>query len=65
MQAYEAYAMTAHDVARYFKVATRTVYRWVRDGELPAINVSTDADPRYRFRRSDVEAFAQGRKRLT
>ena len=45
--------MTMQEVAEYLKVAVRTVYGLVREGEIPVFKVGRVM----RCRRSDVEAF--------
>mgnify|MGYP000410251426 FL=1 len=41
------------DVASRYKVQVRTVWKWIRDGRLKAI----DTGGRYRIRESDMLAF--------
>jgi len=47
--------MTAPEVAKYLKVELRTVYRYLREAQLPAIRMAG----RWRFRREDVDGWLQ------
>ena len=47
--------MTAPEVAKYLKVELRTVYRYLRDAQLPAIRMGG----RWRFRRDDINGWLQ------
>jgi len=47
--------MTIKEVAEYLRVSKSTVFRLMRDGELPAIKFS--AKRFTRIQRSDLEAF--------
>jgi excisionase family DNA binding protein len=49
--------LTAAEVARVMRVSTMTVYRLIKNGELPAIRVGKN----YRLRGSDVERFLEER----
>jgi excisionase family DNA binding protein len=45
--------MTAPEVAKYLKVELRTVYRYLKDGQLPAIRMGG----RWRFRKEDIDRW--------
>ncbi len=47
--------VTAEDVAEYLAVAVGTVRRWIRNGELPALDLGHRAG--YRIRQSDLDQF--------
>ncbi len=46
--------MTVDEVADYLKVNRHSVWRWIRQGRLPAVNV---AKRTYRVRGDDLQAF--------
>lgn len=48
--------MTSHELADYLKVDLRTVYRYIKQGQIPKVKVGG----RWRFRRSDIEAWLRG-----
>jgi len=48
--------MTSHEVADYLKVDLRTVYRYIKQGQIPKVKVGG----RWRFRRGDIEAWLRG-----
>jgi excisionase family DNA binding protein len=52
--------MTVEEVAELFRVSAETVRRWIRNGQLPVLDLG---GPRmgYRIRRADVAAFAEDR----
>lgn len=50
--------LTTEEVLHYLDVNLRTVYRWVKAGQLPAIRVGRQ----WRFRRSDLDAWLEGRR---
>src|SRR5215216_6457402 len=52
--------MTSHEVADYLKVDLRTVYRYIKQGQIPKVKVGG----RWRFRRSDIEAWLRGEAQL-
>jgi excisionase family DNA binding protein len=45
--------LTTEEVLTYLNVTSRTIYRLIRIGELPAIRVGRQ----WRFRQSDLDAF--------
>ncbi|MCI0417630.1 MAG: helix-turn-helix domain-containing protein, partial [Acidobacteria bacterium] len=45
--------MTAPELAKYLKVELRTVYRYLKDAQLPAIRMGG----RWRFRKDDVDRW--------
>jgi len=45
--------MTAREVAKYLKVELRTVYRYLKEGQLPAFRVGG----RWRFRKEDIDRW--------
>ena len=47
--------VTTREVLRYLRVTPRTVYRLIRDGDLPAVRMGG----RWRFRRTDLEAWLE------
>lgn len=47
--------LTTDDVLAYLKVKSRTVYRLIKAGELPAIRVGRQ----WRIRRSDLDAWLE------
>ena len=49
--------MTIKEVAKYLKVSKSTIFRLMRDGELPSIKFS--AKRFTRIKRSDLEAFIE------
>jgi excisionase family DNA binding protein len=44
--------LTTEEVLQYLNVNLRTVYRWLKAGQLPAIRVGRQ----WRFRQSDLDA---------
>ena len=52
--------MTSHELADYLKVDLRTVYRYIKQGQIPKVKVGG----RWRFRRSDIEAWLRGEAQL-
>jgi excisionase family DNA binding protein len=52
--------LTSHEVADYLKVDLRTVYRYIKQGQIPKVKVGG----RWRFRRSDIEAWLRGEAQL-
>lgn len=50
--------LTVRDVARYFKVSERTVYRWLDQKMIPAYRVNDQ----YRFNRSELLEWAAAQK---
>lgn len=49
--------VTAEEVATLLKVSPKSIYRWAKDGLLPAFREGRLV----RFRESDVEAFVKDR----
>lgn len=47
--------LTAAEVADQLRVSTMTIYRLIRNGELPAVRVGRN----YRVRTSDLDAYLQ------
>jgi excisionase family DNA binding protein len=45
--------LTTDEVLAYLKVTPRTIYRLIRNGELPAMRVGRQ----WRFRRADLDAW--------
>ncbi len=45
------YVMTVAEMAEYLKVRRITIYRWVRNGKIPAFKIGTD----WRFDRDAIE----------
>ena len=52
--------MTSHELADYLKVDLRTVYRYIKQGQIPKVKVGG----RWRFRRNDIEAWLRGEAQL-
>lgn len=50
--------MTVEQVASYLQLSKMTVYKYIREGKLPAAKIGKS----YRIQRSDVEAFLEGAK---
>ena len=53
--------LTPPEIAKELRCRTSKPLRWIEDGELPAVNVSSGTRPRYRVRREDLDAFLQRR----
>ena len=49
--------LTVREVAESMRVSTMTVYRLIRDGDMPAIRVGKH----FRLRADDVESFLEAR----
>ncbi|HNT34999.1 MAG TPA: helix-turn-helix domain-containing protein [bacterium] len=47
--------LTLDDLAEYFQVSKKTIYRLVQQKELPAVRISHQ----WRFRKQDVEGWIQ------
>ena len=45
--------LTVADVAKRLQVSNQTVWRWIKDGKLPAINISGQ----YRIAPDDLDKF--------
>jgi excisionase family DNA binding protein len=52
--------LTVDEVAQMLRVTDETVRRWIRRGELPALNVG-GARPDYRLQRGELEQFIRRR----
>jgi excisionase family DNA binding protein len=52
--------MTTREVLQYLRVTPRTVYRLIRDGDLPAVRMGG----RWRFRRTDIEAWLERQRQV-
>ena len=52
--------MTTREVLRYLRVTPRTVYRLIREGDLPAVRMGG----RWRFRRTDIEAWLERQRQV-
>ena len=50
--------LTTGEVLAYLKVKSRTIYRLIRTGELPAVRVGRQ----WRFRRSDLDAWLDSQR---
>jgi|PlaIllAssembly_1097288.scaffolds.fasta_scaffold280225_2 excisionase family DNA binding protein len=53
--------LTPPEVARLLRVRESKVAAWIRTGQLVAINLSEGRRPRYRVRRTDLEAYLEQR----
>jgi excisionase family DNA binding protein len=49
--------LTPQDVAEHYSVSVESVWRWIRNGRLPAISLNKR---NYRIRPADLEAFERG-----
>jgi excisionase family DNA binding protein len=58
MQQVDEQLYTPQEVADYLKVDVRTVYRWVREGEMNAIRFQRE----YRISESDLRDFLEQRR---
>jgi excisionase family DNA binding protein len=52
--------MTTREVLQYLRVTPRTVYRLIREGDLPAVRMGG----RWRFRRVDIEAWLERQRQV-
>lgn len=50
--------LTVRDVAKYFQVSEKTVYRWINQGVLPAYRMNDQ----YRFNRAELLEWATSRR---
>ncbi len=50
--------LTVRDVTRILRVSEKTVYRWIRQGTLPAYRVNEQ----YRFNRAELQEWATSRR---
>ncbi len=50
--------LTAQEVAAWLRIDVSTVLKWVREKRLPAVRIGKA----YRFRRSDVYSWYEGRR---
>jgi len=50
--------MTPQEISEYLRVGVRTVYSWIKKGELPAIRLGKT----YRIERTDFDRFLHQRK---
>lgn len=53
---------TIKEVSEMLKVHDRTVRRYIRSGELQAINLGSDSQPNWRIREDDLEEFLEKKK---
>ena len=58
MQQVDEQLYTPQEVADYLKVDVRTVYRWLREGEMNAIRFQRE----YRIAESDLRDFLERRR---
>ena len=58
MQEVDEQLYTPQEVANYLKVDVRTVYRWLREGEMNAIRFQRE----YRIAESDLRDFLERRR---
>jgi excisionase family DNA binding protein len=58
MQQVDEQLYTPQEVADYLKVDVRTVYRWLREGELSAIRFQRE----YRITERDLKDFLERRR---
>ena len=47
--------LTTEEVLAYLKITPRTIYRLIRNGELPAVRIGRQ----WRFRRNDLDAWLE------
>src|SRR5882724_1560786 len=50
--------LTVHDAANLLKVTEKTIYRWIKQGVIPAYQISDQ----YRFNRAELLEWATSRK---
>jgi excisionase family DNA binding protein len=53
--------LTTEEVLAYLKITPRTIYRLIRNGELPAVRVGRQ----WRFRRRDLDAWLERQRVVT
>lgn len=53
--------LTLKELAEYLKIAEKTLYLYAREGRIPAIKIGSA----WRFRRADIAAWLEERRRLT
>ena len=53
--------MTAEETCRYLKITSRTLYRYLRNHQIPAFKLGKE----WRFVRSDLERWIRDRTRAT
>lgn len=53
--------LTVEDVAKSLKVTEETVRRWIRQGELPVLQLGRSPRSGYRIRRDELERFVADR----
>jgi excisionase family DNA binding protein len=59
MQAQDLRMWTPHELAEYFKVDLRTIYRWIREGKLEAIKLGGGS---LRISQEQLDQFLEARK---
>lgn len=58
--------LTASEVADLLNLSVPTIRLWIKDGKLPASDVSSGTGrPAYRIRREDLDTFLDERKTTT
>lgn len=57
--------MNPKEVAEELNIGVATVWKWIKNGELPAISLSTEKARRkeYRISSEDLEAFLENRRK--
>jgi excisionase family DNA binding protein len=53
--------LTPPQIAKRLGVGREKVRQWIRSGELNAINISNNVQPRHRVAESDIASFLAGR----
>ena len=53
--------LTTEEVLAYLKITPRTIYRLIRNGELPAVRIGRQ----WRFRRRDLDAWVERQRAVT
>jgi transposase len=48
---------TCNEVADMFRVKVITVWDWIREGKLEALNIGSDKKPNYRVSEAHIEKF--------
>lgn len=51
--------MEVTDVAVMFSVSPKTVYRWIKDKKIKAINCGSEKKPTYRILKDSVNKFEE------
>lgn len=58
----EVIELTVEQVAKELQVHKKRVYEWIREGELPVLDLGSSKKHNYRISRSDLEEFKRSRR---